>query len=35
MSQFLFGVATTALIEVLAVVVLIEYLNGRKNDEDE
>lgn len=35
MSQFLLGVATTALIEVLAVVVLIGYLNGRKNDEDE
>lgn len=33
MSQFLLGVATTVLIEVLAVVVLID-LCDRKNDED-
>lgn len=35
MSQFLLGVATTALIEVLAVVVLIEYLHDRKDDGDD
>lgn len=35
MSQFILGIAVTILIEVLVVVVLIEYLNGRKDDEDE
>lgn len=34
MSQFLLGVATTVLIEVLAVVALID-LCDRKDDEDE
>lgn len=29
----LLGIATTILIEVLAVIVLIEYLYGRKDDE--
>lgn len=33
MSQFLLGVATTVLIEVLAVVVLVD-LCDRKDDED-
>ena len=34
MSQFILGIAVTILIEVLVVGVLIEYLNGRKDDED-
>lgn len=33
MSQFILGIAVTILIKVLAVIVLIEYLYGRKDDE--